>query len=90
MHNITIEPSFNPDTLKENVEYNFDVVVVIIEEKHWTDNYIKTKTVATGYFSISGIDLTYVLMHSDLDYMEQSYAYVENYMSYIIESRFNQ
>lgn len=68
-----IEPNFNPDLLDEEVEYDFDV---IMEEK----------TVANGYFSFCGIDLTYVIMHCDLDYMEQAYAYVEDYMTYIVES----
>lgn len=77
VYNIKIEPTFNPDILEENVEYNFDVIV---EEKNCIE------TVATGYFSFSGIDLSYVLIHCDLDYMEQSYEYVENYMSEIIES----
>lgn len=88
MYNFTIEPNFNPDLLEENVEYNFDIIV---EEKQLSENGtfcipIEEKTVANGYFSFCGIDLTYVIMHCDLDYMEQAYAYVEDYMTYIVES----
>lgn len=77
MYNLTIEPNFNPDVLEENVEYDF---CILLEEK----------TVADGYFSISGFELTYVIIHRELDYMEQLcdflYEYVDNYMSFIVES----
>lgn len=68
-----IEPNFNPDLLDEKVEYDFDIIA-------------EGKTVANGYFYFLGIELTYVLMHYDLDYMEEVYDYVGSYMSYIVES----
>ena len=68
-----IEPNFNPDLLVEEVEYNFDIIA-------------EGKTVANGYFYFLGIDLTYVLMHYDLDCMEEVYDYVGDYMTCIVES----
>ena len=68
-----IEPNFNPDLLDEKVEYDFDIIA-------------EGKTVANGYFYFLGIDLTYVLMNYDLDYMEEVYDYVGSYMSHIVES----
>lgn len=68
-----IEPNFNPDLLDEKVEYDFDIIA-------------DGKTVANGYFYFLGIDLTYVLMHYDLDYMEEVYDYVGDYMTCIVES----
>lgn len=68
-----IEPNFNPDLLVEEVEYDFDIIA-------------EGKTVANGYFYFLGIDLTYVLMHYDLDYMEEVYDYVGKYMTYIVDS----
>lgn len=68
-----IEPNYNPDLLDEEVEYDFDIIA-------------EGKTVANGYFYFLGIDLTYVLMHYDLDYMDEVYDYVGSYMSHIVES----
>lgn len=68
-----IEPNFNPDLLDEEVEYDFDIIA-------------EGKTVANGYFYFLGIDLTYVLMHYDLDYMDEVNDYVGSYMSHIVES----
>lgn len=68
-----IEPNYNPDLLDEEVEYDFDIIA-------------EGKTVANGYFYFLGIDLTYVLMHCDLDYMDEVYDYVGSYMNYIVES----